>query len=137
MLTLIVPAYNEAEGGGAVVREARQALDGAGLVHEIIVVDDGSTDGTGAEAAAAGARVITHPANGGYGRSLKHGIMESRYDLIAISDAVGTYPVDALPGMLRRLGGFDMVVGAGVGGGGGPIGFLHQIRDPCPLSLAL
>ncbi len=116
MLTLIIPAFNEAEAVGSVVRGGRQALEGAGIVHEIIVVDDGSTDGTGEAAAAAGARVITHPANGGYGRSLKHGIMESQYDLIAICDADGTYPVEALPGMVRRLGGFDMVVGARVGG---------------------
>jgi glycosyltransferase involved in cell wall biosynthesis len=79
---------------------------------EIIVVDDGSTDETGKVAAEAGARVVRHPHNVGYGRSLKKGIEAATYDLIAISDADGTYPASAIPEFVRLYQqGFDMVVG--------------------------
>ncbi len=108
-LTLIIPAYNEEEGVGAVVRQARNVLPEA----EVIVVDDGSTDRTAACAEVEGARVIRHPATAGYGRSLKTGIRAARHEQIAIADADGTYPVEEIPLLLAKLGeGFDMVVGA-------------------------
>ena len=80
---------------------------------EIIVVNDGSRDATEERAKDAGARVITHPHNVGYGASLKHGIKSALHDTIVISDADGTYPITAIPELLREYNsGFDMVVGA-------------------------
>jgi glycosyltransferase involved in cell wall biosynthesis len=77
------------------------------------VVDDGSSDETGTRAEQAGARVLRHPHNVGYGRSLKDGIAAARYDIIVINDADGTYPIEAIPDLLTlHQRGFDMVVGA-------------------------
>ncbi|MBR0900697.1 glycosyltransferase family 2 protein [Bradyrhizobium tropiciagri] len=114
MISIVIPALNEQDAIGDTVQRVRATLEAAKLVpHEIIVVDDGSQDETGIRAAAAGARVIRHPHNAGYGHSLKDGIRDARYDLIAITDADGTYPIESLPMLVERYrNGFDMVVGA-------------------------
>jgi glycosyltransferase involved in cell wall biosynthesis len=108
-LAVIVPAFNEAGAVGRTVETIRAAL--AGLDFEIVVVDDGSSDGTGAAAAAAGARIIRLEENAGYGFALKTGIAETRSKFVAIIDADGTYPADALPAMLEACRHADMVVG--------------------------
>lgn len=114
MISVVIPAYNEEHAIDATLAQVRQAL--AGTDFELIVVDDGSTDSTGERAAAAGARVITHPHNLGYGLSIKDGIRAAEFDTIAITDADGTYPTDELPKLLQEFGrGFDMVVGARTG----------------------
>src|SRR5262249_6848680 len=95
--------------------DIRQAL--SGTTNEIIVVDDGSTDGTGRIAAEAGAKVVRHPENIGYGRSLKDGIAAAQHDIIAIIDADGTYLPSDIPRLMTELErGLDMVVGARSGG---------------------
>ena len=113
MISVVIPALNEAGAVGASVADISSVLVAANLVpFEIIVVDDGSTDQTGKVAAEAGARVVRHPHNVGYGRSLKKGIEVATHDLIAISDADGTYPASAIPELVRLYQqGFDMVVG--------------------------
>jgi glycosyltransferase involved in cell wall biosynthesis len=113
MISIVIPALNEERGIGATVTDIAGVLTAAGLMpFEIIVVDDGSTDGTGKAATKAGARIIRHPHNVGYGRSLKKGIEESTYEMIAICDADGTYPAAAIPELVRLYNeGFDMAVG--------------------------
>lgn len=113
MISIVIPALNEERGIGATVTDIAGVLTAAGLMpFEIIVVDDGSTDGTGKAATKAGARIIRHPHNVGYGRSLKKGIEEATYDTIAICDADGTYPAAAIPELVRLYNeGFDMAVG--------------------------
>lgn len=113
MISIVIPALNEERGIGATVTDIAGVLTAAGLMpFEIIVVDDGSTDGTGRAATKAGARIIRHPHNVGYGRSLKKGIEEATYDMIAICDADGTYPAAAIPELVRLYNeGFDMAVG--------------------------
>jgi glycosyltransferase involved in cell wall biosynthesis len=117
-LSIIVPAYDEAASIGTVLQSIRQAMEGAGLEYEILVVDDGSQDRTAAVAEADGFRVLRHPENRGYGAALKTGIRHAAYDLIAITDADGTYPNERLPELahLALEEGFDMVVGARTGG---------------------
>jgi polyisoprenyl-phosphate glycosyltransferase len=113
MISIVIPAFNEARGVGTTVANISATLIVANLApFEIIVVDDGSTDDTGKVASDAGARVLRHPHNVGYGRSLKKGIEAATYDMIAICDADGTYPAAAIPELVRLYNdGFDMVVG--------------------------
>ncbi len=114
-LSVVIPAYNEQDSIGAVVELVQRVLTEAGVTHEVIVVDDGSSDTTGEQAARAGAEVVRHPQNLGYGRSLKSGILAARYDRIAILDADRSYPAERLPEMLRLADSFHMVVGARTG----------------------
>jgi len=114
-VSVILPVYNEEEAVGAEVDRIRTVLDAHGLVHEIIVVDDGSTDRSGVHAAAAGATVITHADNRGYGAAIKTGMAAARYDTIVISDADGTYPAEHIPDLVAHLERSDMVVGARTG----------------------
>lgn len=113
-VSVVIPAYNEAEGLSPFLDEIEEVMRESDFVHEIIVVDDGSSDGTGQVAERQGARVIRHPFNKGYGAALKTGIRRARYDLVAIIDADGTYPGRDIPRLLRHLVGwdYDMVVGA-------------------------
>jgi glycosyltransferase involved in cell wall biosynthesis len=107
-VSVIVPAMNEAAAIGPLVRDL-SALAGW---REILVIDDGSTDATGAEAAAAGARVVRHPYNKGNGAAVKTGIREASGEFVLIIDGDGQHkPEDALR-LVTRLGTFDLVVGA-------------------------
>lgn len=110
-IAVVIPAYNEQDAVRATVEQVRRALEGAAMSHEIIVVNDGSRDNTMAEARAGGARVIDFPDNNGYGHALKAGIAASDSELVAILDADGTYPPDALPAMVQMAAASDMVVG--------------------------
>jgi polyisoprenyl-phosphate glycosyltransferase len=117
MFFVVTPALNEREAIMDTVGQVQRVLAAAGIEPaEVIVVGDGSSDGTGALAKAAGARVVTHPHNIGYGRSLKDGILAARYDTVAITDADGTYPIQDLPALFAlKQAGYDMVVGARTG----------------------
>ncbi len=81
----------------------------------MIVVDDGSGDRTGEEAMKAGARVIRHSSSLGYGEALKTGIRSSDTDIIVITDADETYPVEKIPELVAGLENAEMVVGARTG----------------------
>lgn len=114
-VSVVIPAFNEGEHVADQVRAVERVLRDTGWKFEIIVVDDGSTDGTAEAAATTGARVLRRNRNRGYGAALKLGIRESAYDWILITDADGTYPVEAIPGMLDQSRGQAMVVGARTG----------------------
>ncbi len=114
MISVVIPALNEERAIAETVQLIREVLIKAQIAPaEIIVVDDGSADATAERAAAAGAKVIHHPMNAGYGRALKAGITHATYDTIVITDADGTYPIHTIPELFDRYSnGFDMVVGA-------------------------
>lgn len=114
-ISVIIPAFNEELAVRESVMELRELFSTTDVNAEIIVVDDGSKDKTAREAKAAGARVIQHRSNRGYGASLKTGIMAASNDIIAITDADGTYPAKYLPEMLVELEHADMVVGSRTG----------------------
>ena len=116
-LSVIVPAYNEENGIGPVLETMGTLMEQIGGKVEVIVVDDGSTDGTAVRAEGAGARLLRHAAKRGYGAALKTGIRHARYDLICITDADGTYPIERIPDLVEHLvrNKSDMVVGARVG----------------------
>src|SRR5262245_57147475 len=107
-VSVVIPACNEAGAIAAVIAE----LGAAAPWHEIIVVDDGSTDGTGAAAGSAGARVVTHPYNKGNGAAVKSGIRCATGEYVLIIDGDGQHkPSDALA-LADKLGTYDLVVGA-------------------------
>jgi hypothetical protein len=114
-VSVVIPAFNEEKAVAETVRELRETLTAADIEAEIIVVDDGSRDRTAQEAKRAGARVICHRSNRGYGASLKTGIIAANCDTIAITDADGTYPAQYLPPLLAELENADMVVGSRTG----------------------
>ena len=114
-VSVVIPAFNEEPAVRETITELRSTFAASGIDAEIIVVDDGSRDRTAREAKSAGARVLQHRSNRGYGASLKTGILAARHDVIAITDADGTYPAKYLPAMLAELEQADMVVGSRTG----------------------
>jgi glycosyltransferase involved in cell wall biosynthesis len=115
-LSIIIPTYNEAGAIGSTLDSLKSTLSGMGVMHEIIVVDDGSDDGTSDIVARYPVRIVKHPVNSGYGRSILSGIEAATYRMIAITDADGTYPVAALPNLwAMHSKGFAMTVGARTG----------------------
>ncbi len=105
---MIIPAYNEADAIGAVVRSLLERAPGL----RVIVVDDGSKDRTGEAAKEAGAQLIRHPVNRGYGSALKTGIRAARTDLVATYDADGQHDPDDLLRMIAASEGTDAIIGA-------------------------
>src|SRR3977135_89074 len=106
--SIVIPAFNEAGAIGAVIRD----LDAAARWHEILVIDDGSTDQTGSEAVAAGARGIRHPYNKGTGAAVKTGIRQTSGAFVLIVDADGQHaPADAAR-LVSHLGAYDLVIRA-------------------------
>ncbi len=115
-VSVVIPAFNEAEHVAEQVRAVQRVLSTSGWSYEIIVVDDGSVDGT-AEAVETVAEVmlIRNPRNRGYGASLKRGVGNARFQWILITDADGTYPVEAISALLEAADDYEMVVGARTG----------------------
>src|SRR5262245_20290680 len=102
-VSVVIPAFNEVGSVPGVIAEVREALARREIPAEIVVVDDGSTDGTAAAASAAGARVIRHRSNRGYGAALKTGIAAALHENIGMMDADGTYPAIHLPELFATL----------------------------------
>lgn len=117
--TVVVPCYNE-EGAIADTVNLLCNLPNVDAFYNVIVVNDGSTDKTSQALGElkdrySNLRVLTHPRNRGYGAALKTGIRHADTELIAITDADGTYPNDRLPELIERCKNHDMVVGARIG----------------------
>lgn len=105
---MVIPAFNEAASIAAVVH----GLSAAARWREILVIDDGSSDETGTQASAAGARVIRHPYNKGNGAAVKTGIRDASGTFVLIADADGQHqPADAAR-LVAQLDTYDLVVGA-------------------------
>jgi glycosyltransferase involved in cell wall biosynthesis len=107
-VSVVIPACNEAD----VIGEVVAALASAARWHEIIVVDDGSRDDTGARAIAAGAAVVTHPYNKGNGAAVKSGIRRATGEFVMIIDGDGQHRPDDAQRLVSRLGEYDLVIGA-------------------------
>ena len=111
-VSVIIPCKNEEQSVRLTVKSITDALNPLDIDYEIIVVDDSSTDKTREEAIVAGARVLVHNINMGYGNSIMDGMKIAKYPVIAIMDADGTYPASMLPAMIKEASTHDMVVGS-------------------------
>jgi glycosyltransferase involved in cell wall biosynthesis len=136
-LSVVLPCLNEAETLRVCVDKAMASLSGLGVVGEVIVADNGSTDGSQAIARAAGARVIDVPRRG-YGAALLAGIEAASGEYVLMADADDSYALDDLGGFLRELrGGAELVMGNRFAGGIAPgaMPFLHKYLGNPVLSL--
>lgn len=127
-LTVLMPCLDEAETVATCVTQAIGWMERHGVEGEVLVADNGSTDGSQALAAAAGARVIDVPAKG-YGAALRAGIAAARGRFVIMGDADDSYDFTALEPFLAELrGGADLVLGNRFRGGieKGAMPFLHR-----------
>lgn len=110
-LTVVIPCLNEALTIEGCVREALEAMRAHQITGEVLVADNGSTDGSQALATAAGARVVQIAAKG-YGNALRGGIAAAAGRYILMGDADGSYAFSHLPRFVERLrAGADLVMG--------------------------
>ena len=110
-ISIVIPCLNEAETLQGCVVEAFAALESNGVTGEVIVADNGSSDGSQEIARQAGARVIT-VSRKGYGNALQSGIRASEAEYVLMGDADGSYDFGELPRFLEKLReGFDLVMG--------------------------
>jgi Glycosyl transferase family 2 len=116
-LSIVMPCLNERETLGSCIRRAHEALSANGISGEVVVADNGSTDGSVEIALASGARVV-HVYEKGYGNALMGGIEEAHGQYIVIGDADESYDFGEVPRFLERLrAGDDFVLGNRFKGG--------------------
>jgi glycosyltransferase involved in cell wall biosynthesis len=104
--SIILPAYNEADGLPVVLTDLYSVLDPG---YDVIVVDDGSSDGTADVARRFPCRLIQHPENRGKGAAVRTGLEMARSEAMIVIDADGTYPVGAIPTLVELLKEADIV----------------------------
>ncbi len=127
-LSIVMPCLNEAETLGVCVAKAMSYLARSGINGEVLVADNGSTDGSQAIATAAGARVVPVPERG-YGAALKGGIAAASGRFVVMGDADDSYDFSNLDAFVAQLrSGADIVMGNRFEGGIAPgaMPFLHR-----------
>jgi glycosyltransferase involved in cell wall biosynthesis len=115
-ISVFFPAYNEQSNLETIVTETRRVLEELAMDYEIIIVDDGSTDGTSALAddlARQDPRVkaVHHESNKGYGAALGSGLRSATKELVFYTDADNQFDVDELKAFLPALENADLVLG--------------------------
>jgi glycosyltransferase involved in cell wall biosynthesis len=111
VVSVVIPCLNEAKTIAECVTRARRVLDETGLAGEVLVVDNGSIDGSGDLARAAGAELVEEPRRG-YGSAYLAGLAVARGDFIVMVDADLTYDFNEIPNFVRELeNGADVVIG--------------------------
>jgi len=110
-LTILMPCLNEAETLGRCIKKANNWIDSFGMVAEVVIADNGSTDGSQAIAESLGARVVPVQQRG-YGSALFHGCMAAKGEWIIIGDSDDSYDFSNLDSFIEKLHeGFDLVMG--------------------------
>jgi glycosyltransferase involved in cell wall biosynthesis len=112
-VSIILPVYNEAGHLREEVDRIRSSMDASEFSFEIIVIDDGSNDGSGDLLRVIdGIRLLQFRQNRGSGSARKYGTMAARGRVVVWTDVDMTYPNDQMPELVRDLEGYDQVVGA-------------------------
>jgi len=113
MISIVIPSYNEEKGIKRTLTEVKKVMSDSGIDHEIIVVDDGSTDKT-AEIVKNEKmiRLIQHPYNKGYGSALKTGTKNAKGDWVIYIDADVQHDPEDILKLIEHTKDYDMVVGA-------------------------
>jgi glycosyltransferase involved in cell wall biosynthesis len=120
-LTILIPCLNEAETIESCVRKALGSLEKLNLTGEVVIADNGSTDGSRERAQALGARIVP-VAERGYGAALQAGIIAAKGDWVVMGDADDSYDFSQLAPFITRLEeGYDLVMGCRLPSGGGKI----------------
>jgi len=105
----IIPVYNRVEEISSVVRDVKN------IIPDVVVIDDGSTDGSRDAATAAGAEVIMHERNRGKGAALKTGFqyaIEKGFDAVITLDGDGQHSPQDIPTLIEKFGAGDIVIGS-------------------------
>jgi dolichyl-phosphate beta-glucosyltransferase len=109
LLSVVIPAYNEARRLPPTLEKVQRHL--AGRPHEILVVDDGSSDGTAERAAAAGVSVLRNEGNRGKGYSVRRGMLAAKGAHRLMTDADLSTPIEELDRLLGKMDeGYDVVI---------------------------
>lgn len=112
-VSIVLPVYNEKGHLHEEIDRIRAAMDAAEFSYEIIVIDDGSNDGSGeALREVQGIRLIQFLTNRGSGSARKYGTRAARGRIVVWTDVDMSYPNDLIPELVRELEGYDQVVGA-------------------------
>ncbi|MGC9329075.1 MAG: glycosyltransferase family 2 protein [Candidatus Hinthialibacter sp.] len=114
-VTIIIPVYNEADGIQSFLNDMQSFVDSIDSPTEVVIVNDGSTDATRELLRDVPFCVIHHEVNRGYGAAIKTGLEHSRYEVIVIIDADGTYPPHEIHRLCESIDQCDMAVGARTG----------------------
>ncbi len=120
-ISVVMPCLNEADTLATCIQKARLGLERAGVRGEILIADNGSTDGSIQIAEKLGARVV-HVKEKGYGNALKGGIEAAQAKWILMGDADDSYDFSEITGFIKKLReGYDLVMGCRLAGGGGKV----------------
>jgi glycosyltransferase involved in cell wall biosynthesis len=111
-VSIVLPVYNEATHLEEEVRRIQKAMEESSHSYEIIVVDDGSTDGSGEIAESLGITTVRFASNRGAGSARKYGTRLARGRIVVWTDVDMTYPNDRIPELVAELKGYDQGVGA-------------------------
>jgi len=127
LVSIVIPVYNEEEAIGADLDLIQQTMDATGEPYEIIVVNDGSTDGTvDIVSSRPYVKLVHHERNRGNGAARTTGMKAAQGDIVIMTDGDSTYPNQDMPKLLEYMGQYDMVIGARVK----EMGTIKWLRTP-------
>ncbi len=127
LVSIVIPVYNEEEAIGDDLDLIKRTMDASGHSYEIIVVNDGSTDGTvDLGSSRPWVKLVHHERNRGNGAARSTGMKAAQGDIVIMTDGDGTYPNQEMPKLLEHMVQYDMVIGARIK----EMGTMRWLRTP-------